>query len=119
MTDDLWALEEAFWTGGEEHFRRALAADCVMAFPAPVGILSGERIVESLRHAPRWSSVNMLERHAVQPAPDLAVLAYLAEGRRGGSQPYRAYCTSTYRREQKGWRLVQHQQTLVTAGEAA
>lgn len=117
MSDELWASEEAFWTGGEEHFRRALAADCVMAFPAPVGILTGEGILESLRHAPRWSSVAMQERHATRPAPDLAVLAYLVKSRRGDTAPYRAYCTSTYRRASEGWLLVQHQQTPLTAGE--
>ncbi|HEX2256307.1 MAG TPA: nuclear transport factor 2 family protein [Afifellaceae bacterium] len=119
MLDELWALEEEFWTGGEKHFRRALAPDCVMAFPAPVGILAGEAIVESLRHAPRWSSIAMRERHTAQPSPDLAVLAYLAEAKRGEAAPYRGYCTSTYRRTPKGWRLVQHQQTPVTVAEEA
>ena len=42
MTDEeAWRVEERFWTGGEEHYREALDPACVMAFPAPAGIMHG------------------------------------------------------------------------------
>ncbi len=107
----IWSLEEQFWTGGEDHYRRALDPKCVMAFPAPAGIIAGPRIAETLKGAPRWSSVSMTERHTVRPSPDIVVIAYQAQGRREDAAPYGAYCTSTYRRSTDGWRLVQHQQT--------
>ena len=110
--DELWSIEEQLWTGGQDQYERTLDPKCVMAFPPPAGILAGARIVESLKGAPRWSSVTMSERHLARPTPDVSVLAYRARGERSGaSAAYDAYCTSTYRREAGGWRLLQHQQT--------
>ena len=40
------------------------------------------------------------------------VLGYTAEGKRNGEQPYRCFCTSTYRADGERWKLVQHQQTM-------
>lgn len=114
--DALWSLEERFWTGGEDHYARTLDAECVMAFPPPAGILAGgRRIAESLKGAPRWSSIAMSERHVSRPTSDVGILAYKARGERDGAAPYEAYCTSTYRRDGDGWRLVQHQQTPLSA----
>ena len=114
MTDEeAWRAEERFWTGGEDHYREALDPACVMAFPAPVGIMHSAGIVRGLAGAPRWSSVEMAERHAARPAADLLVLAYKARGLRDGAPPYGACCTSTYRRTSGRWRLVQHQETPV------
>ena len=112
MTDDeACAMEQEFWTSGEEHCREAIDPACVMAFPAPAGIIAGPEIVRSLADAPRWSSVSMVETRVARPAGDLLVLAYRAEGRRERAAPYVAYCTSTYRRSGGRWRLIQHQQT--------
>lgn len=113
MTDEeAWRAEERFWTGGQDHHRDALDPECVMAFPAPAGIVAGPAIAESLAGAPRWSSVEMAERRVGRPSADLLVFAYRARGLRDGSAaPYGAYCTSTYCRNGGGWRLIQHQQT--------
>jgi hypothetical protein len=112
MTDDeAWASEQDFWTGSEEHYRRMLDDDCVMVFPAPAGIVAGQDIMNSLKDAPRWSSVRMTKRQARRSSSDVLVLAYQAEARREGADAYRAYCTSTYACETGRWRLIQHQQT--------
>ena len=112
MTDEeAWAMERAFWTGGAERYREAIDPACVMAFPAPAGIVAGPEIVRSLADAPRWASVRTIEPQVARPGDDVLVLAYKAEGRREGAAPYVAYCTSTYRRSGGRWRLVQHQQT--------
>ena len=112
MTDEeAWAMEREFWTSGAEHCREAIDPACVMAFPAPAGILAGPEIVRSLAGAPRWASVGITEARVSRPAPDLLVLAYRAEGRREGAPPYAAFCPSTYCRSGGRWRLVQHQQT--------
>lgn len=114
MTDDeAWRAEERFWTDGEDHYREALDPACVMAFPAPAGIIAGSAIAQSLAGAPHWASVEIAERHVGRPAADLLVLAYKARGLRDGAAPYEAYCTSTYRRAGDHWRLIQHQQTPV------
>lgn len=113
MTDEeAWRVEERFWTGREDHYREALDPACVMAFPAPAGIMrGGAAIARSLAGAPRWASVEMAERHVARPAADLLVLAYKARGLRDGAAAYEAYCTSAYRCDGGRWLLVQHQQT--------
>lgn len=110
---DFWRIEERFWLAGEEFFRQRLDAECMMVFPEPVGILAGNAILETLKDAPRWDSVQMGDRRTAL-TDDLAILAYSAEGRRDGKQRYRALCSSTYARRGGGdWRLIQHQQTPV------
>jgi hypothetical protein len=110
-----WDVEERFWTGGAAHYATALDPACVMAFPAPAGIMAGPEIAASLARAPRWASVVMSERRAARPVPGLLVLGYHARGQRAGAPPYEAYCTSVYHRAGGAvWKLVQHQQTPVT-----
>ena len=104
----LWALEERFWTAGAAE---SLDPACIMAFPAPTGLLSGAAIGESLAAAPRWACVALTERRIAHPAPGLAVLGYRARGLWDGAPAYAAVCTSCYRATAAGWRLVQHQQT--------
>lgn len=112
MTDeDVWRMEERFWTGEERHYRDALDPACVMAFPPPAGIIEGPAVTRSLAGAPRWASVTMAGTHVGRPSDDLIVLAYRARGQRDGAAPYEAYCTSTYSSAGDRWRLVQHQQT--------
>lgn len=109
----LWALEELFWTGDATAALASLDPACVMAFPAPAGILSGEAIHASITAAPRWSAVAMTELQARHPAPGFAVLSYRACGVRAGAPPYEAFCISSYRAAPAGWRLVQHQQVPI------
>lgn len=109
----VWAQEERFWTAGEDHYAGVLDPDCLMAFPAPAGLMAGAEIAPSLAAAPRWASVEMTERRIARPGTGLLVLGYRALGRRDGAAPYEAYCTSCYRDAGGGWRLIQHQQTPV------
>jgi len=110
--DEAWAREAAFWTGDAAAARAALDPGCVMAFPAPAGIIAGaDAILAGLQAAPRWQDVAMEGRILAAPDPALRVLAYRAEARRAEGAPYRAVCTSVWRRDGGGWRLVQHQQT--------
>ena len=112
MDDEaVWSLEERFWKGDEDFYSATLAPECIMAFPAPAGIMTGAQIVESLKGAPRWSSISMEERRTARPAAGLVIIAYRAEAKRAGADPYCACCTSTYGRTTDGWRLLQHQQT--------
>ena len=106
----LWKMEERFWLDGPEFYANAMAPDARMVFPPPVGILAGADIVEGLRHAPRWESVD-LEHRSETHAGDTAVLAYRATGRRGGADPYIALCGSTYVKVGGDWLLLAHQQT--------
>jgi hypothetical protein len=109
----IWKLEQDLWTGGAARFSAELDDGCLVALPPPVGILAGRpAIVESIAGAPRWTSVAMTEREMARPDDGLVVLAYRAEAHRG-DDVYRAYCSSSYHRGARGWRLVQHQQTPI------
>ncbi len=108
-----WEAEERLWLEGAEAYADLLHPACVMAFVPPVGILRGEEIGRSLEGAPRWEAVAMTERTLARPDEGTSVLGYRARGRRAGSEPYEAFCTSTWRRGADGWRIVQHQQTPI------
>ncbi len=111
MTHDpaIWETEESFWTAGVAAYEARMHPDCVMAFPG-MGLLHGEAILDTLKHAPRWDSVTMSDRQIASDGSVL-VLAYKAEGQRDDAEMYRCVCTSTYAETDKGWRLIQHQQT--------
>ena len=108
--DDIWTTERRLWLDGADAYAELMAPHCVMAF-GPMGVLQDGAIIDSLRKAPRWSDVTMQDRVLAQPNESVAVLAYAAEGRRDGAEPYRALCTSTYIRMGDTWRIAQHQQT--------
>jgi hypothetical protein len=109
--DAFWDVERSLWLGGPEAYAGRLDPACLMAFPG-VGVLDGgPAIADSLRQAPRWDSVDIDHCHVARPTDGLAVLAYRAVGRRADAEPYGAWCTSTWRRDDGAWRLTQHQQT--------
>ncbi|WP_224815061.1 DUF4440 domain-containing protein [Hasllibacter sp. MH4015] len=107
---ELWTMEEKFWLDGPDFYGEAMAADARMVFPAPVGILEGNAILEGLRNAPRWDEV-AFENRTETGTDDVAVLAYEATGSREGEEPYVAFCMSTYIRDGAAWKLLAHQQT--------
>lgn len=109
--DGLWMVERAFWLDGVEAYEANLHDEAVMVFPG-LGILDREAIIDSIRHAPRWTQLEMSDQRAIT-AGTMAVLAYAAEGRREGAEPYRARCISTYVKQPEGWRMISHQQTPV------
>jgi hypothetical protein len=109
----IWQAEQEFWLGDIEHFRSRMAPHCLMVFPPPMGILTAEVILDSLRHAPRWETVEMTDRHIGLIGESMLVVAYRAESRRRESPVHRALCSSSYVRLGRDWRLAHHQQTLL------
>jgi Domain of unknown function (DUF4440) len=117
MDDEgMWALEERFWVEGSSVYDELLDPACLMAFPG-MGVMRVPAILDGLKGASRWVSVQMTDRAVSRPGGTVIVLGYTAEGRRDGAEPYRCFCTSTYRADGGHWKLVQHQQTMaVEAG---
>ena len=112
MMNRLWNTERNLWLEGEDFFARNMSEDAVMVFPGPTGILKGQSLVEGLRAAPRWKTVEMDGcEHALHEG--CAVLAYRAMAQREGEEPYTALCMSIYEDQDRGWRIVAHQQTPV------
>ncbi len=110
--DELWQLEKRFWLDGVEVYEKLLAPGALMIF-AGIGIMSRAAIIDSLRHAPRWTRLDITEPRTAETEAAI-VLAYRAEARRGDEEPYRAHCSSTYIGGPQGWLLLAHQQTPIT-----
>ena len=111
--DQLWALEERFWTEGAEGARHMTAKDAVFVFPYPDGILQGDSIWRESSVAQRWRSVVMTERY-FKREKDVAVLAYRVSAERGDLPFYEALCTSSYIEDDGKWLRIVHQQTPVS-----
>ena len=108
--EDLWVLEERFWTEGAESARHLTAKNAVFIFPYPVGILQGDRLWGKKEVAQRWRSVVMSDRF-ISLKGDIAVLAYHVSAERSSDPIYEALCTSTYLRDDDTWLRMAHQQT--------
>jgi hypothetical protein len=111
--DVLWDMEERFWTSGADSARASMAANAMMIFPYPPGILQGEHIWAHLRRRTGWRSVAMAERRTTR-CGDIAILAYRASAEKPGLPVFDALCASTFLRDEDKWLRLSHQQTLVT-----
>lgn len=110
--DELWALEEKFWTEGADSARHMTAKDAVFVFPYPAGILQGDSLWRESSVAQRWRSVVLTERYFRQ-VKDVAVMAYRVSAERSDIPIYEALCTSSYLQDDGKWLRVTHQQTPV------
>lgn len=107
----IWAFEKRLWLEGSSVYDDLLDPACLMAFPG-MGVMQATDVVDSVKQAPRWASVEMTGRSVGRASDSVIVLGYTAEGKRDGAEPYRCFCTSTYRADGERWKLVQHQQTV-------
>ncbi len=110
--DELWDLEERFWTEGSDSARHMTAKDAIFVFPYPAGILQGDSLWRESDVAQRWRSVVMSER-CVRQERDVAVLAYRVSAERSDIALYEAFCTSSYLHDDGNWLRIVHQQTPV------
>lgn len=110
--DDLWALEERFWTEGAESARNMSAKGAVFVFPYPAGIVRGDSLWQEGSVAHLWRSVVLTERHFNQEE-GVAVLAYHVSAERSGEPIYEALCTSSYIKDDGKWLRIVHQETPV------
>jgi hypothetical protein len=108
---EIWKAEEVMWTGGTDAFQRRMGPVCVMTFPG-IGVLERDEILPTLAVAPRWSHIDMKEKHLAE-TDGMIVLGYRAYAIRDGDAPYNAFCSSTWISTPEGWRIVQHQHTPI------
>jgi hypothetical protein len=113
MTEqDLWRLEEGFWTGGEDFYERHLSADALMVLPEPAGIMDRGATLESIRSGGRWTDIAFSDQRITRPAEAIVVLVYSAKAARANTDTtYSAQCSSVYVSSTGDWRLALHQQT--------
>ncbi len=111
--EEIWKTEQGFWLDGPKFYEEHMEPSALMVFPEPVGILKGGDILDGLKGAPRWRTVEM-EQKTVLSLGKTLVLAYRATSKRDGDATYEALCSSTYLNSRDAWRLIAHQQTPVT-----
>lgn len=117
LEEQLFELEEKFWTAGGDYFSRNLAAAAIMVFPDPAGVLVSDAIEGSLRGRARWSEVLLEEHRLLELCERAAVVTYKATAWRPPAKvPYVARASSVYVRDAAGWKLAFHQQTPVVLG---
>jgi hypothetical protein len=113
---ELIEREKRFWTAAVDYYEQWLAADALMVFPAPVGILDREKALAGLRSGSRWTSIKMEDHSISRVGSSTAVLAYRAIARKSETDPeYRALIGSVYIQDSTGWKLAFHQHTPVQA----
>ena len=117
MDDDrIIEFERSLWIGEGDVYRRCVSPDCLMVVPEQPFVLRGEQAIEAVENTPRWSDVEISQLEIDRAQEGLIVIAYRADASRGGER-YRAYCTSTYlKQDGSDWRVIQHQQTLPLSG---
>jgi hypothetical protein len=111
--DVLWDMEEHFWTSGADSARSTTAANAVIIFPYPRGILQGNHIWAHLRQRTGWRSVIMAERRTTR-CGYIAILTYRASAEKPDVPVFKALCASTYFHDEDSWLRLSHQQTSMT-----
>ena len=118
LDEDLWRLEEAFWTSDRDSARATTAAGAIVIFPYPPGILQGDDILAHLPADTGWRLIEMADR-SINRRGAVAVLAYRVRAQKpdGPIQEapiYEALCASTWLSDAGSWQRLSHQQTPVT-----
>jgi hypothetical protein len=109
----LWLLEEAFWTSGRDSARTATAADAIVIFPYPLGILQGDAIWTHPMADTGWRLIEVADRSVVREGA-VAVLAYRVRAQKNDGTVHEALCASTWLNDAGRWVRLSHQQTPVT-----
>jgi hypothetical protein len=109
---DLLDLERQFWKGDAGFYRQHLTDHAVMMFPEPAGVLTRDKILETITSAPRWNDVRIDHVRVVQLTPETALVIYKAAARRAGdAKDYIALASSVYVNQDGSWKLAFHQHT--------
>jgi len=112
MKKQLLELEEQFWKGDAEFYRQNLTENSLMVFAEPVGVLTKDRVIETIAASPRWTDVEFEDFRMVQLTDDTAVVTYKASAYREMEKSrYSALASSVYANQEGSWKLAFHQQT--------
>jgi hypothetical protein len=108
--DRLWGLTERFWLAPAAERRALVDPGALLVLGGHPSFLAGEDLDANLGKEVPWTRVALDERRVVQPDPSLAILGYQVAADGEGIARYTALCTTSWRRDGRQWRLVQHQQ---------
>jgi hypothetical protein len=110
LENDLFAIEDNFWHGGPEAYRRHADQRCLVAFSDMAGVMANEDIAKSAEKG-RWNDVSLKRKGMAQLSDSSAVITYECSAKRKNGQPYHALVSSGYAKRADGWKLAFHQQT--------
>jgi hypothetical protein len=110
LESDLLRIEDNFWTGGPEAYRRHADEQCLVAFSELAGVMSRDDIAKSAEKG-RWTDVSLKHKGMAQLSDTSAVVTYECNAKRKDGQPYHALVSSGYIKRPEGWKLAFHQQT--------
>lgn len=113
MDDDrVKDFEKNLWTASGEEFLSNVDEHCLFVLPTKPFVMTRDQASEAIEATPRWSEVDFEDMCIERPEEGMIVVAYHATAKCDGRDPYKAHCSSTYRRlGHDNWRIVQHQQT--------
>ena len=119
MQDDrLWGFEQSLWLEGRENYREKVDPEVVMILPQPPHVFTGREAIAAVMATPVWDRAELTDRHVSRPHEGLIVVAYRVRAEKDGHAGYGAWCSSViHRLEHEVWRVVQHQQTPITAAD--
>jgi hypothetical protein len=110
LEQDLLAIEDDFWTGGPEAYRRHADENCLVAFSEFAGVMSNDDIAKAAAKG-RWSEVSLKPKGIARLSDTSAVITYECNAKRQDGHPYHALVSSGYAKRSDGWKLAFHQQT--------
>jgi hypothetical protein len=89
LESDLLRIEEHFWTGGPEAYRRYADERCLVAFSELAGVMSRDDIAKSAERG-RWTDVSLIRKGMAQLSDTSAVVTYECGAKRKDGQPHHA-----------------------------
>lgn len=115
MLDDLLEIEMGFWNTAPEpsYYEEWFAEDGIAVFPFEGGLLDKAMVIDMMKDADPWSSVQTSREQVRIIAPDAGILVYEAIGERDGQRTYHAFISSLYQKLEGRWQLMLHQQTPI------
>jgi hypothetical protein len=110
LESELLRIEDHFWTGGPEAYRKYADEQCLVAFSELAGVMSRDDIAKSAERG-RWTDVSLERKGVAELSDTSAVVTYECKAKRKDGQPYHALVSSGYVKRPEGWKLAFHQQT--------
>jgi hypothetical protein len=118
LKEELLALERGFWSAATDpgYYEEHVSADGIMVFPYGVGAMTKPQILYTIRaNDEEWDSYEFADVKVVSLGAEAAVITYKAVAARAQGDDFKAFVSSTYLRDDGGWLLAFHQQTLAQA----
>jgi hypothetical protein len=116
VEDEIFAIEEGFWAGDAEYYRRNLADTCLVAFPGMAGAFDKEAIAATVKDGQGWRELSIERKGSLAAGAGGVLITYEARAARKDGEAYAALVSSGYAREGQAWKMIFHQQTPLEPG---